>query len=144
MQAVQQKHGHDREHVFLLEGKEYSKNLFHTIVKRDTEVAADTDIVMEFSTKKPYQEYIRINIYSTKESNITYVDDNGCDFLAQSVIKVVKPSETLQNVKVAFTFGKTEMRVTAHDLDNDDKYEGVLDLLAEQDEDETPDIILDE
>lgn len=134
---------HDRKHVFLLNGKEYSNNLFHIIVKRDTDVEVDTDIVMEFSTKQPYQEYLRINIYSTIENNITYVDDNGCNFLGRSVIKIAKPSEKLQNVKVVFTFGNTEMSVTAHDPGTDDKYEGLLDLLAENDDDGTPDIILD-
>lgn len=135
---------HDREHVFLLKGKEYSRNLFHIIVKRDAEVEVDTEIVKEFSTSKPYQEFIKVNLYSTKENDITYVDDHECHFLGRSIIKVAKPSEKLQNVKVVFTFGNTEMSVSAYDPGDDDKYEGQLDLLTENNDDGNPDIIIDE
>ncbi|CAC5392671.1 unnamed protein product [Mytilus coruscus] len=147
--------GHDRDHIFVHNGKEYSKDLFHVILECDSEVHVDTKIIKEFSTRRPLQNFIRIRMYMTKRKDPVYIDEEHCSFIGKAVIRITHPTKALKKVRVVFKFGNTEINVEAEDEDKDDKYEGLIDFLANDNEPEpddgdleidigTPDILLDE
>ncbi|VDI73661.1 Hypothetical predicted protein [Mytilus galloprovincialis] len=139
---------HDRNHLTMFNGKEYSKDLFHKTVERETDLEIGTKIVLKFITSQPFQKYIKIKMYLSKSKNPVYVDEDDCSYVGRSILTVNYPTREAQHVSVIFTFGDTEIKIEKAKNDTGDKYEGSLDLLSEDHSDEQlegdiiPDILL--
>ncbi|OWF52451.1 heat shock 70 kDa protein 12A-like [Mizuhopecten yessoensis] len=63
------------------------------------------------------QTELPVYIYTTKNSNPKYIDEEGCEIIGEVIVEMKNTERGLQRgVDVEFTFGGAEIEVTAYDI----------------------------
>jgi len=108
-----------------LEGKRDPKNpkvatdVFGVFMKEGTSVQRGEKVLDKYSTSRPFQEEMAVQVYVCKGDVPRYTTDSTCRLLGTLTVKVSEPSEEKRDLTVIFRFGSTTLAMLA--IENDSK-----------------------
>ena len=106
-------HEEHRKYICTLDGEARCLNTFGEIIKQNKSVALGTKVNRSYSTTRPNQDKMPINMYASNKEEPTYVDEDGCVLIGKAEIDIPFPSEEERSVSVEYIFGNTEISMTA-------------------------------
>lgn len=111
------------------DGKRCS-NIFMAFMQRDTEFKQGQALSTIYHTTAPLQRTIALKIFSTEDTDVKYTDDVGSTFVGTLTMKLNAPTKELQDIRVDYLFGDTELKVVGTDMKTNNRCETVLTMNA--------------
>ena len=74
--------------------------------------------VAVYNTTTPNQKSMMLKIFYTPSENPEYTDDEDCYPMGELEVTVPNPSPSDRNLAVQYTFGDTELSVTAVEVES--------------------------
>ena len=109
---------HDEDKRITVEGEDYCDDVFGVFIKAGEQVEVGHKVKETYHTLRPYQDCMPLQIYTTEERFVSYVDDRGCRKLGQLQVDIPFPSEETHHMDVIYEFGDTELHIEAHEQDS--------------------------
>lgn len=106
---------YSRDHQPLLD------NVFQPFMKIKQSVSRGQHIRHTYSTSEEYQNTHFLPIYYTFKDDVEFTDDGKCMKLGEVEVEIPNPTKHFRDVDVIFTFGDTELTVTAVDVETGKK-----------------------
>lgn len=86
-------------------------NVFQPFIKQGTAIPHGFALITTYHTTIPFQKSIALKIYSTEnDSGLKYTTDEGGNFVGTLTMNI-NPTEELQDLRVEYVFGGTELYV---------------------------------
>lgn len=123
-----QKEKHDPAKLITINGIDLCKDVFETLVQKNTKVNVNETIRKVYKGMHQSQKYIKIAVYTTKKDKVDYIDDSECKLFCEVIVPLSESSSKHSCVIVDFVFGYTEFRVTAFDKETKVQYEVSVEL----------------
>ena len=109
---------HDEDKRITVGGKDYCNEVFGDFIKAGEQVEVGHQVKESYRTLRPNQDNMTLQIYTTEERFVSYVDDRGCRKLGQLKVDIPFPSEETHHMDVIYEFGDTELHIEAHEQDS--------------------------
>lgn len=122
---------HPESRLVEIDGVKYCKDMFDTLIERNTEIRENTVITKKYCTITSKQEQISLNIYMSTDQNPDFVDHSSCLVLGHLDVHISNPTDREASINVNFSFGETELKVTATDCETGQRYHTTIDMVAE-------------
>lgn len=106
---------YSRDHQPLLD------NVFQPFMKIKQSVSRGQQIRHTYSTSEEFQNTHFLPIYYTFKEDVEFTDDGKCMKLGEVEVEIPNPTKHVRDVDVIFTFGDTELTVTAVDVETGKK-----------------------
>ncbi|XP_060600210.1 heat shock 70 kDa protein 12B-like [Ruditapes philippinarum] len=117
---------HD-ESLKTADGKRCNK-VFRAFIEKGTEVCHGRPLENIYHTTTPFQKSIKLKIFSTEnDSKIKYTTDEGCNFVGNLEMKI-NPTKELQDLKVEYVFGGTELSVIGTEVKSKTRCETTISM----------------
>ena len=104
---------HEQHRKYTLNGEDRCDNVFGEIIKQNESVALGTKVRRRYSTTRPKQSAMHINVYASKKEKPMYVDEDCCVLIGKTKIEIPIRTEEERWVSVEYIFGNTEISMTA-------------------------------
>ena len=91
-------------------------HVFKPFLGRGTEVKKDYELTTIYHTTTPMQKSINLRIYATANDDVKYTTDRQCHFIGTMTMVLKNPTQELQDLKVTYVFGDTEIKVIGKEL----------------------------
>lgn len=118
---------HDVKFKQVSGGKEYCKNVFDVIMKKDTHVSAGTTVKRQYCSNYK-SKYAKLSVFVSENVRPMYVIEEGCTLLGSVIIKVCD-SSIKHNYDVELVFGNTELNIRVTDTDLGNNVEAKFNLI---------------
>ena len=109
---------HDVKKLVVINQEQYCDNIFHTLVKANETVhAGSPERVYKFQTLSEEQATCLINIFTSCNENVRYVDEEGCQY--KTKVEINLPScdgDLSREVELRVNFFNTEVEITAYSI----------------------------
>lgn len=106
-------------------------NVFRAFMERGTEFQQGQALSTIYHTTTPFQKTIGLKIFCTEQdADIKYTTDEGCTFVGTLTMKLNTPTKELQDLKVEYVFGGTELKVVGTEVKTNNRCETVLKMNA--------------
>jgi molecular chaperone DnaK (HSP70) len=107
------KQGNDPENKQHPKESKVCIDVFSPFMKEGTSVERGHKVLQMYSTSRPYQDTMDVQVYTASGCVPRFVTDEGCRLLGTLKVKVPDPSEKTRNLIVFFRFGSTTLAMLA-------------------------------
>lgn len=121
---------HSERHLIEIRGMKYCRDVFQTLIEKNTEVQNDQIVTKQFKLR-PGQERVAVKIYMSTDQSPDYIDHISCCLLGQLIIHISNPIERERMIDANFMFGGTELKVTATDRETGEIFLTAIEMVAE-------------
>lgn len=121
---------HSKKHLIELRGMKYCRDVFQTLIEKNTEVQNDQIVTKQFKLR-PGQERVAVKIYMSTDQSPDYIDHISCCLLGQLIIHISNPTERERMIDANFMFGGTEVKVTATDRETGEFFLTSIEMVSE-------------
>ncbi|XP_060062728.1 heat shock 70 kDa protein 12A-like [Ylistrum balloti] len=105
------KHRNDKK--VTIAGEDHCLNVFSEFMAAGTSVPVGHTELAAYTTTTPFQSAMKLKIYCSTEKSPNYTDDDCCTMMGRMDITVPNPTAEERNLIVMYSFGDTELKVTA-------------------------------
>ncbi|XP_071125270.1 heat shock 70 kDa protein 12A-like [Mytilus edulis] len=121
---------HDKKYLAENESNpQMCRQIFGKIVEKNQEVSLGHLFTSSHSTIFPMQKAMTFPIYVSTDTMPMYTDERSCTYLGSATIKFPIPIEAKRHVNTEYTFGNTEIGMTAVDKNTGTKMTASFDLI---------------
>lgn len=90
-------------------------NVFKPFIERGNEMQQGYKLETIYHTTAPLQKTIKLKIFAA-EKEVKYTTDDGCTFVGTMTMTLNTPRAELQDLKVTYIFGGTEIKVIGEEV----------------------------
>lgn len=108
----------DRKRLVYKDRMPYCEKVFHCFMKANTSIPVGMKVRQTYTTSEEYQSAHRLPIFYTYKENEVFTDEEDCIKLGELWVDIPDPSKHLRVVYVTFSFGETELYVSAIDKES--------------------------
>ena len=111
------------------DGKDRCGDVFSCFINAGTDVKQGHVVKDRYSTTVSFQDNVCLKIFFSEADDTKYTDDIGCTYLGELTVDITEPSAEEQWVQVQYTFGDTELHISAVEEDNQEPCNTTLKML---------------
>lgn len=97
------------------------EKVFEKFVKIHSTVSLGGTIRETFTTTKKFQEVHYLPLYTSIKEQPEYTDEDSCTHVGNVVVHIPNPTEKYRDVVVEISFGHTELKIQATDVESGNK-----------------------
>lgn len=120
---------HDKKYIIEIVEPHKCGQIFNKIVEKDQEVSLGQKFTTGHSTVYPKQKEMKLKIFVSTEKTPMYTDASSCTYLGSAIITFPTQTDEERDVNAEYTFGNTEIGMTAIDVKTGTKITASFDLI---------------
>ena len=109
---------HEEHKRITVDGEDFCTDVFGDFIKAGEQVEVGHKVKETYQTLRPYQDEMTLEIYTTEDRYVSYVDGDECRKLGELQVDVPFPSDEIHHMDVIYEFGDTELHIKAHEQDS--------------------------
>ncbi|KAK3604535.1 hypothetical protein CHS0354_000357 [Potamilus streckersoni] len=109
---------HPLSKQFYINGKPHCSDVFCPFIQVDTQVENGHKIMEVYTTLRPFQVNVGIEVYISPDTSPKFVTDSRSKLLGKLNVTIPNPTQEERHVIVAYVFGDTELHAIAMEAES--------------------------